>query len=138
MRVLSLDPGESTGYVFIVCNGSIHDFEIVEHGVLSLWRGADVLMDTLHPDVVVCEQFRLYPAAAASQSYSTMIAPRVTGAVAYMCEQRGIPFVEQSASVGKAARLPEKIYAPARGFHTTHEKDALRHAAAYCWSRGIR
>ena len=138
MIVLSTDPGETTGYVVISCDDTIDTFTIIEHGVIATWHGADRLMDIHKPDAVVCEQFRLYPIAAASQSYSTMIAPRVTGALAYMCELRGIPFVEQSASVGKSARLPERIYAPARQFKTVHEKDALRHAAAYVWSRGIR
>lgn len=132
--LLALDPGEATGFVLVPCVAlpavlAEADFpEPRVMGVLSLWRGVDRLIADYRPCRIVIEQFRLYPNKAAEQSYSTMLAPQVIGAVRCLAEGWGIPVIEQSAATGKSVYLPDAVFAALK---SRHIRDAYCHAVKY-------
>lgn len=135
MIILSLDPGETTGYAVVEPEGWPKEFpKVHERGVISLWRGLRALIERYHPDVIVAEEYRLYPNKARTQYHDRILPARVLGVIQYLAEEYGIPHVFQSASVGKAARLPEEIFERVRTL--AHERDALCHAIAYLNSKG--
>jgi hypothetical protein len=136
--ILGLDPGDSTGVVVCTVEDHMSTFAIPYHGVVSLWRGIETIIDTYHPNVAVAEQYKLYPHLAAVQSFSTMVAARVLGAIEEIMERRGIPLVEQSASIGTRLRLPDNIFNLTGKYWAEHEKDSVKHVVAYCYGIGIK
>lgn len=137
--ILALDPGETTGTVVCSVDGHMDTFTILHHGIVSKWRGIEALIDTYKPTVMVAEQYRLYPQLAATQAYSTIVAARVLGAIEFIAESRGITLVEQAASIGTRVHVPDELYnAEVRHFRSAHEKDAIKHAVAYCYSIGVK
>lgn len=135
MIILSVDPGETTGYA--VCDSSQMSQDgmptLIETGVLSRWRGLRSRIEEHTPDVIVAEKFVLYAGRAKALNHSTLVVVRVLGVIQYLAEEMGIRLVEQSASVGKSARLPAKILKECR---EEHIRDALRHTLAYLRSVG--
>jgi len=138
VTILGVDPGETTGYALVTCGETMDTLEIVEHGVVVLWHGLEVLILQNNVNVVVAEQFRLYPKLAKVQSFSTMVASRVLGAVEEITDRLCIPLKEQGANVGKNVHVPETIYEIVRKYKTAHEKDALKHAIAYLYGIGVK
>ena len=138
MIIMAVDPGDTSGIA--VCSVAEHmsTFTILYHEDISLWRGVEAVIDIYHPDVIVVEQYKLYPHLAAAQSFSTMVASRVLGAVEEIAERRGILLIEQSASVGTKIRLPEHIFRQTGKYWTEHTKDCVKHITAYCYGRGIK
>jgi hypothetical protein len=67
-----------------------------------------------------------------------MVTARVLGAIEEIAERRNIRMIEQSASIGTKLRLPDDIFAKVGRYWTPHEKDAVKHAVAYCYSLGIK
>jgi hypothetical protein len=143
LRILSIDPGAATGIALIECGNSLSSFVIVMREVVELWYGIEELIEQYKPDVVVMEQYRLYPNKARVQAYSTMVSPRVIGAVEEICRRLNVYLVEQPATRAKNIEVPESIYASLRKrgedgkFPSTHEKDAIKHAVAYLYSKGL-
>jgi hypothetical protein len=130
MIILSLDPGETTGYAVVEPLDWPNQFPIVhERGVISLWRGLRGLIEEHRPDVIVAEEYRLYPNKAKTQYNDRIMPARVLGVIQSLAEEYSIPHVFQSASVGKAARLPDEVFQRVRTL--AHERDALCHAIAY-------
>lgn len=138
MKILAIDPGETTGVAVCEIGDTMGTFRVIDHKSISLWRGIDFLLDVHHPDVIVAELFRLYPQCAKAQSFSSMVASRVIGAVEYIAEKRGITLVEQSAAVGTKIHLPKHIFSEIGKGKTPHEVDATKHAYAYCLGKGIK
>jgi hypothetical protein len=66
-----------------------------------------------------------------------MIAARVLGAIEYMAEVYNVPLVEQAAAVATKLTVPKHIYKNTR-YWKVHEKDALKHAVAYCYAMGVK
>ena len=134
--ILALDPGKSTGFIVCSVEDNLDSLFILAHGVLNHWRGVEELIDNHKPDVIVAEQYRLYPRMASVQAFSTVVAARVLGAIEYIAEKRGIPLFEQPAVQGKIF-VPENVYTRLDKHTTPHEKDALRHAVSYCLRHGV-
>ncbi len=132
MIVLSLDPGETTGYAVLDFDyfpvARDHSLGVIESGVISKWRGISKMMAVFTPEVVVAEQYRLYPGLAKQQSFSTMVVARVLGVIEFLCEEANIPLIEQASSVGKSFKLPTEMHAE---YRNAHIRDCLRHALAY-------
>lgn len=75
-------------------------------------------------DLVVCEEFRLYPKMASDQGYSIMPTCEVIGVIKYLAKAAGIPIVMQPASIkvptmarAKAARLTMVSTSQQKGQH---------------------
>lgn len=124
-KILGIDPGEvHTGTCII------EDGLAVSWNEIELWHGIVSLILTTEPDVVVAEDFRLYPSKAKMQSGDQMWTPRVLGAVQFMCESFQVPFVLQPASRIRSDPLVRNVKIST----SKHVNDAAKHALAY-WYR---
>lgn len=139
--LLALDPGETTGYVVLPLQPLGSDLEDsasyplpLESGVLAEWHGIRQLIAKYNPQIIVAEQFRLYPGLAQAQAYSPIIAARVLGAIACIAEECGITVVEQSAAVGKSIYLPDETFEVLRNRHV---RDAYRHGIKWLLTRNV-
>jgi len=125
--VLAFDPGETTGYCY-----ANSETGRLDTGQLRFWRGADRLIRTVHPDVLVIESFRLYPDRAYGLAWSDFPPVQVIGVLKYLCEGiSSVRYVMQSASEvkGYELRIPDHRM-------TVHEYDAARHAMLYLRRQG--
>lgn len=99
MKILVLDPGESTGWV---CCEPWTDEDVVRNadpykflmgGTLDMNHPqVGDLIDTSKPDVVVFERFNLYPGKAKSLSWNSFYPCEVIGVIKFKCMVAGIPF----------------------------------------------
>lgn len=131
MLILALDPGGTTGYAVYDSD----DNRCLEIGQFKAWEDLDFLIVSgsmwSPPDVVVYEDFRIYPSAAKSLSWQELIAPQVIGVIRYLCERHNVLCEAQMASYRKSGNRPYVGNAPT----TYHERDALLHAIAYARRR---
>lgn len=118
--LLSLDPGETTGYCILDGKG-----KAIELGTLHLWQNLDRILGRGVTDVCI-EEFRLYPWASKAQSFAKIPTIEVIGVARYLCQVSGIPFAEYPA-------YNKKFFSDSRlkslGFDISilHIRDALRH-----------
>jgi len=126
-RVLSLDPGGTTGWCLVV------DGELVDLGQLpgDVVRLHDLITET-QPTVVVAESFRLYPGMAQKLRWSNLPVPILLGAVELSCRLREIPFVLQTPRAAKQ-KYPDDVLKEIGWYRRKgkHSRDAIRHAALY-------
>jgi hypothetical protein len=126
--VLAVDPGDN-------------------HVGAALWRASDQSIrakeydaDTWLPtfarivmkvDVVVVEEFRLYPNKAAAQSWSPMATAEMIGAMKWIASQAGVRLQLQGADI----KLPTRRQCKVRGLvyknKSIHAADALLHLHYY-------
>lgn len=133
LRILGLDPGETTGWAFFegaaYCGqGEIGPHRTVESAAFVI----DKLIDEKQPHVIVNESYRVYAWRANAHTHSDLFTPRLIGAVGLLAAQKGIKRFEQSAHQAKAfvtdAKLKEwEFYV--RG--QRHSRDAVRHVVYY-------
>jgi len=148
MRILSLDPGHTTGY-------SVWDFPDDILGKRQLKYTEDIsvyLLDAgtfpYHYDVarlthewsierVVFEEFRLYGHKAATQVGSDLATVQVIGILKYICKIRGIKWFKNMAVNAKKAVTDDTLKRhnvweykiPASVIR--HARDSMRHAIYY-------
>lgn len=148
-RTFYADPGEDFGW----CIG--HGLNLLSAGTTKMWDTAHNLWDALEnprdpsnpinsPDYlrdgqdpaslglpigrIVCEDFRIYPWAAASLAFDRVRTARVIGALTFMAQKFHIPFVLQGANIkpaAVAAGAEELYYKPLR--ENRHQNDAIQH-----------
>lgn len=117
MKILSFDPGETTG-VCIFNNPK-------EYKTLSIGKDFqsihNIILET-KPDLVVIEKFVLYPSKAKKLVWNEFYPSQIIGVIKFTCEKHKIPFIEQAAA--------DKEYVNYLGhtFSNDHEKDAFGHA----------
>jgi RNase H-fold protein (predicted Holliday junction resolvase) len=137
-RVLAIDPGE------VHCG-----IAIFEPAKMVLTKSAYTCVRTLEVspadlfrlvefeplDVVVIEEFRLYPDKAGVQGYSQLKTVEVIGVVRYLCEREKVELVQQGASIKRVARaqmaargVPNLATALGKGGHAA---DAVLHGWWY-------
>lgn len=123
---LTLDPGETTGFAFWLHTTPIYAGE---------FRTSPVSLNSLIDaalELIVCEDYRIYPHMAYQHINSRVPTIRVIGAIEMLAWQRSISVVFQSAAQAKQfcndQRMREwDLYQ--RG--QPHATDALRHGAHY-------
>lgn len=133
-RLLVLDPGDTTGWA------------VLDYGALTSCgqtagtaKGLTELLDVHQPEVVLFEEYRLYPWKAQSQSFSNLPTARLIGALELLCEQRQLPLIGQTAQQAKGviddAKLKElHLYQTSK----RHANDAIRHAVyAFCCNKAL-
>jgi hypothetical protein len=127
MRLLALDPGETTGYAVFV------DGKPIAFGEMDRWHGLKTLIRAERPDAVVVESFRLYASKAAVQIGSEFIPAQVVGVARFLAGEADVPLTFQPASVihdGESklsppmARLVNPVSPPG---NSPHGRDALAH-----------
>lgn len=129
MRVLSFDPGGTTGWC---CMDKQDDKKmpgiLVARGDIPDWHGVAELIREYKPDVVTFEVFRLYASKAQSKSWDTFLVVEVIGVIKYLCECWDIRLVEQTPSEGKQFFNTEKLKVLGLYQSVTHINDATGHA----------
>src|ERR1017187_9871856 len=122
MRILAVDPGDSHVGCALYADGEVTAAEVNEADWLP--RFAE-LVETL--DLVVIEEFRLYPGSAPALSWSPMKTVKMIGAMEWIATCAGVPITLQSAAV----KIPTRAQCKARGIvwkhKSIHARDALLH-----------
>lgn len=124
MKVLALDPGETTGYV--VFNQDKH--EIVESGQFPYIQELERLIELC--DFVIIEKFELFPHKAKEQIGSTFPTCEVIGVAKYLCGKFNRDYILQRP-------LDQSFFNDAKlkilGFRTNrkHANSAIKHLLHY-------
>ena len=138
MIVLGIDPGGTTGYGAVLLgvdtqsNEEIYKF--MDAGELPDWHGLEELIIKINPQVIIYEQFKLYPWLAKNQSWSEMETAQVIGVLHYLCEKYNKIVKGQGANEKKLARPRAIAMLKAYGNksrYSDHSIDALTHALVY-------
>lgn len=129
-RLLSLDPGETTGWCLFV------DGEIKEWGQLDTKeKYQQTIMDffKLHqPTHVVCEDYKVYEHKLKQHAWASLHTPQLIGAIKMLAVQYDIPMQLHMASIAKGFCTDDKL--KRWGIYQTgmrHARDAIRHACYY-------
>jgi len=132
MNYLAIDPGEV--YCGVVEAVGFKEYEMgvkahtwtPEHLLDYLLNSANYVINY---DVVIIEEFRLYPWTAKSLIWSDMPVCKLIGKIEYICERNGIEVVLQKASIKKLPFVKKEL--KGKKFKTQHEKDAYMHLVYY-------
>jgi len=136
VKYLSIDPGNSTGYALFDSAGDINDF-----GTLSGGRGT--LYEFLHHavpetvEVVIIEDYTLYPWKAMNQAWSKLDTVRFIGAIEFWAAERLIRVEFQPPNVKSIAYMWAGIKPP-KNHALSHETDAYVHGVYYLQKAGVR
>mgnify|MGYP001469288196 CR=1 FL=1 len=130
--LLAIDPGETTGYSIF------KDGELLTNGVID-WNiqvyGYNYLVDIMKkhlPNIVVCENFRLYAAKASALTGSQFNTVKTIGNIEILCERNNIPIVKQMAHMAKGFCTDDKL--KEWGYYkkvNKHSRDSIRHATYF-------
>lgn len=132
-RVLSFDPGETTGVCLLVreeghtklaIRGQL-DTKDLKSGPSEL----QYMVENTQPTFVVFEDYKVYGWKAKNHAWSELHTPKLIGALEYILNSKDIPFTKQSAQQGKSFCKDEKL--KEWGFYVAglrHSMDAVRHA----------
>lgn len=126
MRLLALDPGETTGYALF------DDGNLQVAGEFSLWRLISLLI--VDVDRVVCERFALYARKAAAMTNNEFPAVQVIGVVRYLAETLNVPVHFQPASAIHSGGSLSPLMRPlvdALEVKGSHARDATAHGLWY-------
>lgn len=117
-RILSIDPGESSGICFFK---SPTDFKtkIIYKDFIKISEE----IKKVKPDILIYERFTLYPSQAKALIYNEMYTSQVIGVIRLTCEIMGIDPVVQAAVDKNYVVYPSDY-----NFSSEHEKDAYGHA----------
>lgn len=126
--LLSLDPGETLGW----CEFRYGQLARTGQRRIKSFRDFEVLIQNVAPDVIVCENYKVYAHKAAEHIGSEVVTVQYIGAIKLIAQQRGIPVVLQMASQAKGFATDQKL----RGWslyqtNKRHANDAIRHACYY-------
>lgn len=154
MRILAIDPGHTCGIAKVrIVRGQL--WEPIRENVACVSPGhVYTLLERPMPgeiDVVVCEEFRLYPWLATHQAFSDFRTVKVIGVIEYLCAINNIAYYEQQAKIKKEARhlateagwsMKERSLGSGAGKYRgpdfdypgqQHGRDALAHACYWAW-----
>ena len=123
MRLLTFDPGETTGWCFLA------DGDIVG-GSFPEWRDVHSLVVEHEPEMVVYESFHLRQNAAYRLIGSSFPTCQVIGVIKYVALEAGLPIDSQPPAMRTGIVL---VRVP--GFNE-HARDALRHGIRYLSRQG--
>ena len=125
--LLAIDPGETTGYSIF------KDGELFKHGVipwkeptLGFYQIVGLIKDNF-PDVVVCEDYRLYANRVNAQLGSQIPTIKIIGAIEMLCGTNKIPLFKMMASMAKGFVKDDKL--KEWGYYKKvnhHSRDSIR------------
>jgi hypothetical protein len=125
-KLLAIDPGETTGVAYFI-NGEL----IKTAQLTSIIAIEEAILDFL-PDMLIYEDYRIYPAKLKSHSFSEIPTLKIIGAIEYVCEKYHIKTIKQLATMAKgfcnSYKLKEWGYW-AKG--EQHSRDAIRHGCYF-------
>lgn len=154
MRILAIDPGHTCGIAELTVNQM--QVTVVPDSVKCVSPGHVYnLLNTVSPwnafDVVVIEEFRLYPWLATHQAFSDFKTCEVIGVVKYLTAMNSMALEIQQATIKKEARtlavehgwpMKERSLGSGAGKYRgldfdypgqQHGRDALAHACYWAW-----
>lgn len=123
MKILAIDPGETTGVVLM----DTDNLGSLQGATVHLWDRIDLIIQEMVPDVLVFEAWRLYPHMAKIMIGNEFLPVQVIGVLRYLAEKHHIPVVLQTAAQAKGIKpseIPQSISGP-------HLRDAWCHAEYY-------
>ena len=133
IRLIAIDPGQTTGYVDVLYDPANGDWRVVDAKEIA-WVNrftlrpllADPFIGLPLPSFVVCEQFTLYAHKAYDQVGSHFPAVRVIGTLEAYLDELGIldRLIFQGASVRERVTVLDKHASMIHGPHIT---DAYQH-----------
>lgn len=156
MKILAIDPGHTCGIATLTVrtNGEIR---VPPESVASVSPGHvyDLLDRRSIPgrgwDVVVAEEFRLYPWLATQQAFSELHTVEVIGVIKYLCALADLPLYMQKTNIKKEARhlaeahgwpMQVRSLGTGKGKYKgpdfaypgqQHGRDALAHGCYWAW-----
>lgn len=148
MKLLAVDPGESTGWATFTKDTPLNEVPGIEAGTVDLWEfirafaAAVGVMCTWAPtqhdpelahyfhgvDHVAIEDWALYPWELQNLGWDKCRTARGIGAIQFICECAAVPYTLQPASIKDAAEglgAEESFYRPLH--ENRHQNDAIRH-----------
>jgi len=130
MTILSIDPGESTGWVTWLSGADRLQGGTIKHNRKQLWN----LLTTIQPAIIVFEEFVLYPTHAKSLIWNTFYTCEIIGIIKlYVDLTPNVKLVKQSASNKKysGAKSSDELWQSLIGKTTNHTFDAYIHLVYY-------
>lgn len=134
-RLLALDPGETTGYA-VFENGMLTTIGHRKLGMTDNKKTLDFepvveLISDYFPNIVVCENYRIYAWKVNQHTWADLITPKLIGAITYRCSYMNLPLVFQAAQEAKGFVTDKKLKEWAYYYKGSHARDAIRHGAYY-------
>lgn len=133
---LAIDPGDTTGWATFRVDGSAITY--------GQWTGKEAVYDNLvqmlHDEpiqLIILEDFRLYPWKSMEQAWSQLNTVRIIGAIECICTLRKLKYVLQSTSVKPLGYRYAGIQPP-KNHKESHGPDAYVHGVYYLQKQGIR
>lgn len=135
--LLAVDPGETTGLSVINTTPQMSEWGLIQ-GQIPSWpleafvAGVTPWFDTYKPTFLVHEAYHVYAWRLKEHSFSRVPTIQIIGALLCIAIQRGVPYIEQTAQVGKGFWTDEQLKRFG-AFYTgqQHARDSLRHALQY-------
>lgn len=131
-KYLALDPGNSTGWATFVENGDVDGF-----GTCRTRSEVYEKLIEVRPQVIIMEDYRLYPWKAKEQSWSGFETVRIIGAVEYYAYLHNATMVLQEPSIKAIGYRWAGLTKP-KNHDLSHETDAYVHGVYYLQKHGIR
>lgn len=133
--IYALDPGETTGRcIFDTVAGVMQLDHLETKQVVQGYEAIrnDILLRPKLPQVIICEDYKIYSWKADDHKWGSLHTPQLIGAIKVLCHQFRIPLVFQMAVQAKGFvtdEIMEKwgVYVPGM----KHARDAQRHALYY-------
>lgn len=132
VKYLAIDPGKTSGYARFDENGN-DDGE----GTVTDKIGVYELLELFRPEVVICEQYRLFPWKSNQQAMSLFDTVRIIGAIEYWCYSNGASLFMQEPSIKSTAYLWANRTV-SKTHSKTHAADAYCHGLYWLIRRDIR
>lgn len=137
VRVLALDPGQTTG-VAVIENGQLIDWlqlntKDIPTGIAALSE----LYSKVQPQYIISEAYKIYGWKKDSHAWSDLHTPQLIGVIKTLAQQRNIPHEERLAQEAKVFCTDTKLeewgmYKPGM----KHARDAIRHGCfSYLFSK---
>lgn len=126
-KLVALDPGKTVGWAEFI-NGRLHCVQEVYLGDEPKYALLIKQMELAKPDVVVCEDYKIYSWKAASHSWESLYTPQLIGAIRLYCEQAQLWLHLQMANTAKGFCKNKKLRE--WGYYEKglkHGRDAIRH-----------
>jgi len=128
--MLAIDPGETSGWALFNA-GKLGTSGIIEWTSKHGWDPIVDKIGEFNPNVVVCEEYRIYSGKRLVQAYSSVETVRIIGAIEFVCRKYKIKLIKQMASGVKGFVTNEKLKEWGYYIKNKHARDAIRHGCYY-------
>lgn len=124
MKMICYDPGHTTGWAIF------EDNKLLSAGESEDWKDVREQLDTGQFDLVLIEEFKLYPWKAKHKSWDTFTEIEVIGVIKEYCHYNKIE-VELQLAAQKDFFSNDKLKKLFGNIPSRHAKDAVRHGLVY-------